>query len=153
MMTQSKVTQKEADQANRECIADKLRLLSRVITKLYDDAFRPLGMTTSQMNILVVITKFGTASPGRVGDWLHMEKSTLSRNVDRMRKHGWLGIIPGKHGRSHQLKLTAKGMEILEQGLPLWKQAQKKAQSVIGNRGIEEMMRMGNRVRLQQIEK
>ena len=124
-MTHSKVTQAEADQANRECIADKLRLLNRVITSLYDDAFRPLGITTSQMNILVVTAKFGTPSPGQVGGWLHMEKSTLSRNVDRMRKQGWLEVIPADRGHSHQVRLTAKGAVIMKQGMPLWEQAQK----------------------------
>ena len=48
-------------------IADKLRLLNRVITNLYDENLREAGITTAQMNILTVVAKYGTASPGQVG--------------------------------------------------------------------------------------
>ena len=148
-MKNLKITQAKADALNQECIADKMRLLNRVITSLYDSALRPVGITTSQMNILVVVAKYGQAGPTEVGDWLQMEKSTLSRNVDRLRKQGWLEAIPGDHGRSIKLALTAKGHAVLEKGLPLWKQAQRKARSMLGERGIKEVMRMGNKVRLE----
>ena len=152
-MKNVKITPMDAEGLNQECIADKMRLLNRVITSLYDDALRPVGITTSQMNILVVVAKYGQPSPTQVGDWLQMEKSTLSRNVDRLRKQGWLETIHGDHGRSIQLELTAKGQTVLAKGLPFWRQAQQKAQSLLGARGVKEVMRMGNTVRSQQIEK
>ena len=99
----------EASQLNQACIADKLRLLNRFMTRLYDEALRPTGMTTSQMNILVVVAKYGEATPRQVGDWLHLEKSTLSRNVRRLQQNGWLVIRSAEKGNSHSLKLTSKG--------------------------------------------
>ncbi len=104
----------EASQLNQACIADKFRLLNRIITRLYDEALRPTGVTTSQMNILMVVTKYGEASPHQVGDWLHMEKSTLSRNVRRLNQNGWLTLQPAETGRTHTLKLTPKGSRALQ---------------------------------------
>ena len=43
------------DAIARTCIAVRLRLLNRVVTNLYDDALRPLGLKVSQVNILVVM--------------------------------------------------------------------------------------------------
>ena len=43
------------------CIAVRLRLLNRVVTNLYDDALRPLGLKMSQLNILVATARIGVA--------------------------------------------------------------------------------------------
>ena len=137
----------EASQLNLACIADKFRLMSRIITKLYDEALRPTGLTTSQMNILMVTAKYGEASPNQIGEWLYMEKSTLSRNVRRLKENGWLTIHPAKSGRSHTFKLTAKGSRALQKGLPLWESAQREAQAILGKTGVEEIMRVAGTLR------
>ena len=79
-----------AELVARDCIATKVRLLNRAVTAIYDEALRPYGLKVTQMTVLVTVAKIGQASPGAVGRMLHMEKSTLSRNVDRMRARGWL---------------------------------------------------------------
>ena len=142
------ITPEQATELNQACIADKFKLLNRVITNLYDDALRPVGITTSQMNILVVTAKYGEASPNQVATWLHMEKSTLSRNVRLLRNTGWIETIPGI-GRSHKLRVTSKGTEILNEGLPLWEQAQRKARSILGDEGVKEVMRVADAVRME----
>ena len=37
----------------RECIANKVRLLNRAVTAIYDEALRPYGLKISQMSVLV----------------------------------------------------------------------------------------------------
>src|SRR5262245_27294912 len=78
----------------RNCIAVRLRLLNRVVTNLYDEALRPLGLKVSQLNILIVTARLGLARPAQVCDLLHLDASTLSRNVERMRGRSWLGVVP-----------------------------------------------------------
>ena len=140
------ITPEQATSLNQACIADKLRLLNRVITNLYDEALSPIGITTSQMNILVVVAKYGEASPSQVASWLHMEKSTLSRNVRILRNHGWLDAISDS-GRSHKLEVTSNGAAILNEGLPLWEQAQCKARSLLSDSGVKEVVRIADTVR------
>ena len=91
------------------CIAGRLRLLNRVITNLYDDALRPLGIKLSQGNILAITAKLGVARPAQVCDILELDTSTLSRTVDRMVDNGWLEILPDDDGRSHPFRLTDEG--------------------------------------------
>ena len=117
------------------------------MTRLYDEALRPTGMTTSQMNILVVVAKYGEATPRQVGDWLHLEKSTLSRNVRRLQQNGWLVIRSAEKGNSHSLKLTSKGDRVLQRGLPLWESAQKEAKAILGKTGLQEILRVAGTVR------
>jgi DNA-binding MarR family transcriptional regulator len=72
----------------QQCIAVRLRMLSRAVTRIYNQALRPYGLTTSQMNILVAISCLGEARQQDVCQALHLEKSTLSRDVVRMRRQG-----------------------------------------------------------------
>ena len=45
----------------KECIATRVRLLNRVVTKAYDDCLRPLGLRTAQQTILVAISLMDAA--------------------------------------------------------------------------------------------
>src|SRR5437764_13712011 len=96
------------DTISKTCIAVRLRLLNRVITSIYDDALRPLGLKVSQLNILIVTAKLGLARPVQVCDLLQLDTSTLSRNVERMRAQGWLEADPDKDDRTQQFGMTAQ---------------------------------------------
>src|SRR5215831_15962852 len=95
-------TEEACKMVARECIAMRIRLLNRVVTKVYDDCLRPHGLRAAQMNILVAVSLMKSASPSEIERRLYLEKSTVSRNVDRMRQRGWLKFAPAKDGRSHQ---------------------------------------------------
>jgi DNA-binding MarR family transcriptional regulator len=128
--------QKTIDVIARNCIAVRLRLLNRVVTNLYDDALRPLGLKVSQLNILVVAAKLGLAQPTKVCDILQLDTSTLSRNVERMRAKGWLEVVPGEDARTQPFRLTAQGKRLLERAVPAWERAQEQAEDLLGDEGI-----------------
>ena len=128
-----------ADMIADECLAVRVRLLNRTITGIYDEALRPLGLTVGQLNILVVVAKLGPISPKDVARRLNMEKSTVSRNVDRMRSHGWLTVSAGEVGRSQLLEINRKGRSLLERSVPLWKEAQERTKEILGQRGARSI--------------
>ena len=145
MTIRSKTIETVALEMGEECIGARVRLLNRVITNLYDNAFRPLGITTNQMSVLISMLK-GFSTPGEIGNYLQMEKSTLSRNLDRMRKSGWLEILQGEDGRSQRLQMTPKGSKVVEQSLPLWRSAQKEAKQILGENGAASICETANGV-------
>src|SRR5262245_50274960 len=119
----------------RECFALRVQLLNRVVTRLYDDALRPLGVTLNQMSILTVLANLSAAQPGDIGELLQMEKSTVSRNVKRMRQQKWVREAPGADGRRVVLSLTETGRALLARAVPLWERAQASAQELLGGDG------------------
>jgi len=125
-----------ADVIARECIAVRLRLLNRVVTNIYDDALRGLGLKVSQMNILVVAAKLGLAGPSQVCEILQLDASTLSRNVERMRARGWLETERGKDRRTQPFRLTAAGRKLLERAIPAWEEGQRRAAELLGDAGL-----------------
>ena len=131
----------------QECLAVRLRLLNRVITKVYDDALRPLGVKTSQLNILVATKRLGLARPADICQVLQLDTSTLSRNVDRMKARGWLEVVPDEDARAQPFRLTAKGQKLLERSKPTWEQAQRKATELLGADAIDVIRDAVTRIR------
>ncbi len=134
------------DAIARDCISVRLRLLNRVVTNLYDDALRPLGLKVSQMNIMVVTAKLGLAKPAQVCDLLQLDTSTLSRNVERMRARGWLENVVEEDARAQPFRLTALGHKLLERSIPAWEQAQHKASELLGEDGVALLTRMSTKL-------
>jgi DNA-binding MarR family transcriptional regulator len=130
------MSEKVADRIARSCLAVRVRMLNRVITNLYDEALRPLGLKVSQLNLLVVAAKLGTARPTEVCDMLLLDPSTLSRNVERMQAHGWLETVADSDRRAQPFRITAKGLALLKRAVPLWEQAQKQAAELLGPEGV-----------------
>src|SRR5271169_6808321 len=127
---------KSIDTISKTCIAVRLRLLNRVVTNFYDNALRPLGLKVSQLNILIVTAKLGLARPTQVCELLLLDTSTLSRNVERMRAHGWLEVVPDKDARTQPFRLTAEGKRLIEKAVPAWEAAQNQAAELLGDEGI-----------------
>ena len=130
-----------------QCIAVRLRMLSRAVTRIYNRALRPYGLTTSQMNILVAIACLGEAKQHDVCQALHLEKSTLSRDVARMRRQGWLDDVPGADGRVALLRITPAGKRLVEEATPAWQQAQAQATTLLGARQVSTLSRAATTLR------
>ena len=134
------------DKVASECVAVRLRMLNRVITNIYDDALRSLDLKVSQMNILVAAAKMGTARPIEVCEHLHLDVSTLSRNVERMKARGWLEVVADEDGRSQPFRLTPQGRKLLEKAVPAWSEAQQQVKKVLGDAFVEQLNQALKRV-------
>ena len=111
------------------------------------DALRPLGLKVSQMNILTAAAKMGTARPSEVCEYLHLDVSTLSRNVERMKVRGWLEVIPDRDGRSQPFCLTSQGRQVLEDAIPAWEQAQQQVKHLLGEGFVVQLNQTMNQIR------
>ena len=71
-----------------------------------------------------------------LGRRLHLDPSTLTRNLKVMLKQGWIEERPDEEDqRSARLKITTKGRKLLESIAPAWKRAQARARQMLGNEG------------------
>src|SRR5262245_42578983 len=124
-----------ADRMAGECIAVRVRLINRVITALYDEAYRPFRLRVSQANILAGIAHLGEPRPAEVSRVLRVEKSTLSRDVELLKRNGWVEAAPPTGGRNQTVRLTPAGTKLLARIRPSWEKAQAEAKVLIGEDG------------------
>lgn len=116
--------------------------MSRVLTRLYDDALRPSGLRVSQLTVLVAIAKFGErpAKIGKLADVLAMERTTLTRNIGPLESAGLIRVARDPDdARARILILTRAGERAIEAAFPLWEAAQRQVRSAVGGGRLDEV--------------
>jgi DNA-binding MarR family transcriptional regulator len=128
-----------------ECLGGRVRVLNRVITGIYDDALRPYQVRVSQMNVLVAIAALPQPRATDVCRRLRLEKSTLSRDLERLFARGWVRATPGA-GRTQQLEATNAGRALLEKLLPAWEAAEERVRALLGVPLTKEIVKAVDRL-------
>ena len=129
-----------------ECIGLRIRLLNRYLTAIYDDALRPLGMTTNQFNLMVALSRLGKTTAKKISQLMVMDASTVSRTLERMRKQGWVKATTGEDARSQDVILTEKGMERLKRAYPVWRMVQNRAWRILGKKSAAAIHEIGGSI-------
>jgi len=122
-----------AENASAACISTRVRQLSRIVTRVYDDALRPLGITASQFTLLTQLAQQDGITAVEIGHTLDIEKSTLSRNLKRLLALGHITMDPPAGRRGRGLHLTPKGESVIKQAYPVWLDAQSRTVSIMGS--------------------
>ena len=129
-----------------ECLAGRIRLLSRVVTARYDDELREVGLSANQVTILSVLAMLEKATPSEMQPYVMMEASTISRNVAKMIEKQWLATIPAEDKRSHYLVVAPEGFRLLAEARPAWERAHAWALDLFGERGREAVRELSHSV-------
>ena len=139
-------TLKLIETVGRECLAGRVRKLSRVITGIYDRAMRPHGIKVNQASILIMLALVEKPTAGDICRNFRMEKSTVSRNVERMRNQGWIETSGGEGGFSQVLAVTPKGKELLADIYGKWEKAQREVSEFLGEDGVKAIHMLTGRI-------
>ena len=107
-------------------------MVSRAVTKLYDDVLRPSGLRVTQFSILAAIARMGEAHLKQLGDALAIDQTTLTRSLNLLERDGVIERAPHPDARIKAIRLTARGKRALEAARPLWAQAQGKVLRELG---------------------
>ena len=101
-----------------------MRQASRITTQLYDRKLKPLKIKITQFSILSLLASGGEETVNNLSETLLMDRTTLSRGLDILYKYKLIENLKSNDARKRIVKLTPKGYEILEQAIPLWKEAE-----------------------------
>lgn len=121
-----------AEATASSCLSTRVRQLSRIVTRVYDDALRSLGITGSQYTLLAQLASRDGITAVEIGTDLDIEKSTLSRNLKRLLALGLIIMDPPAGRRGRGLHLTPRGQAVLKDAYPIWMAAQSKTVAVMG---------------------
>jgi DNA-binding MarR family transcriptional regulator len=121
------------------CIALRVRQLNRVITSIYEEELRTHSLTIAQLNILALVAQYEIITPQTIGVELRIEKSTLSRGLDRMVRNGWLDGSYSEGGRLQSVKLSKSGEKLLKKASVGWASAQEQVEEALGKRNMKNL--------------
>ena len=114
------------------CLCAMFRRTARVMTQLYDDAVRPLGIRGTQFTILQAFTLTGEISQGGLGEILGLDSTTLTRTLAVMRRRGWVSRRAGRDSRQRLFSLAKPGRKEFDRALPHWQGVQERLREQTG---------------------
>ncbi len=120
-------------ESREPCLCGRLRRATRTLSRLYDEALEPSGLTITQFSIMRTLTRLDHPTLGELADETSHEKSGLWRTLQPMIREGL--IETGADGRVQRVKLSDQGLMALVRAMPMWREAQGRVDRVLGPRG------------------
>lgn len=116
------------------CICGRLRRASRTLTRVYDEALAPIGLTITQFSVMRTLSRLERPTLAELADHTAHEKSALWRLLQPLAKKGWVVAASEKGERGQRLSVTPAGLETLNDAYPLWRAAQDRVSEALGPR-------------------
>jgi DNA-binding MarR family transcriptional regulator len=107
------------------CLCLATRRAARALSRRFDEAFRPLGLTSGQFSLLMSLNRPEPPTLGSVAALLAMDRTTVTANLKPLERRGLVAVhADPEDRRSRRLVLTAAGRKTLAAALPLWERTQ-----------------------------
>src|SRR6266545_4299667 len=105
------MTERAAGQDPRglsRCVCNTLRMVTRAVTQLYDDALRPSGLRVTQFSILATIARRDEANLKQLEDALAIDQTTLTRSLNLLERNGVIERASHPDGRIKAMRLRSE---------------------------------------------
>jgi DNA-binding MarR family transcriptional regulator len=105
------------------CLCLHVQRTARALARRFDDAFRPVDLTSGQFSLLVSLNRAIPPSIGSVAALLAMDRTTLTAALKPLERRGLVKVgVDNNDRRSRLLKLTARGRTLLIRAVPIWEE-------------------------------
>ena len=122
--------------ASLPCACTTLRKASRALSRIYDEALAPAGLTVAQLAVLRAINRGARDGEplSRLAETLVMDRTSLYRALGPMARSGWLLIKDAPKGHAKVVLLSKAGIRATARAAEYWEIAQTR---VIGEFGAD----------------
>ncbi|MEH7386094.1 MarR family winged helix-turn-helix transcriptional regulator [Bacillus sp. JJ1521] len=133
----------EMDYIIQFCACANLRKAARTVTQSFEKQMQSTGLKVTQYYMLVNIARHKQISISRLGEIMLLDQTTITRNVNILKKSGYVDIIKDKNDlRTKSISITDLGIVKLEETTPIWLQIQEKAENGIGKEKYKDLLGM-----------
>lgn len=107
------------------CLCLHVQRAARAVARRYDEAFRPLELTSGQFSLMMSLNRPEAPSIGNVAALLAMDRTTLTAALKPLERRGLVTVtVDPADKRSRLMTLTPAGRTLLSAALPLWERTQ-----------------------------
>jgi DNA-binding MarR family transcriptional regulator len=128
-----------------DCYCLNIRRAAQAITNIYDKCLASTGLSSSQYSILNALHGLKKVSVSKLAIALRLDRTTLVRNLKPLEEKG-LVIDVAYEGRNRQMQLTEYGLQICKDASPLWLEAQRKLEQLLGKDNLEVLLRIAKKI-------
>lgn len=130
------------------CVASNIGRANRIVGRIYEDAFRDVGISSPQFALLVALAIAPGSTSSDIAEALGSDPSTISRNTELLVRRGLIRVEPGEDRRVRIFYLTEDGDQTVQSCVPRWKTAQRTALKDIGRTYWREIRRRLRRLHI-----
>ena len=95
----------------------------RALARRYDEALRPVGLSSGQFSLLMSLNRPDPPAMAQVANLLAMDRTTLTANLKPLQRRGLVQVqTHATDRRRRDLILTASGRVLLTAAMPIWQQ-------------------------------
>ncbi|WP_206241296.1 MarR family winged helix-turn-helix transcriptional regulator [Novosphingobium terrae] len=132
----------------RLCVCTTMRRATRALTRAYDEALAPFGITVQQFAILRDIQRAGTIPLPRLAEGLVMDRTSLYRALPPLEREGLL-VLESPSPRSRTATLTPAGQQRVADANPAWESLQTRILSAMQPGEWDQMQSSADRLATQ----
>lgn len=125
------------------CLCLAAQRAARSLARRFDEAFRPLAITSGQFSLLISLNRPAPPPIGAVASVLAMDRTTLTANLKPLVKRRLVEVaVDPNDKRGRLLKLTAAGRNVLQAAVPIWERTQREVERLLA-KGEADRVRAG----------
>ncbi len=103
------------------CLCLHAQRAARALGRRFDEAFRPLGITSGQFSLMNGLNRPEPPTIGAVASLLAMDRSTVTANLKPLQRGGLVEVTAdAQDRRSRRIELTDAGRALLARATPIW---------------------------------
>ena len=124
------------------CLCLHLQRAARALARRFDDALRPLGLTSGQYSMMMALNQPAPPTIGVVASILCVDRTTLTAALKPLKRRGLVTVtVDNSDRRSRRLKLTAAGRGLLARAVPVWRRTHAEIDRLVPDDGAERLRR------------
>ena len=124
------------------CLCLHLQRAARALARRFDDALRPLGLTSGQYSMMMALNRPEPPSIGSVASLLSMGRTTLTAALKPLQRRDLVTVmVDAADRRGRRLRLTSAGRALLARAFPVWRRTHAEMDRLLPGNGMDRFRR------------
>lgn len=120
------------------CLCLAAQRAARALARRFDEALRPVGLTSGQFSLLMALNRPQPPTIGSVAALLSMDRTTLTANLKPLERRGLLETrTDPADRRGRLLLLTEAGRKVLQAAVPIWRRTHAEADRALTDAAVD----------------
>lgn len=142
MSSATDVTRETTLHVRDHCLCLHVQRAGRALARRFDEAFRPLGLTSGQFSLMMSLNRPDAPTMGAVAAFLAMDRTTLTAALKPLARRGLVEVtVDAKDRRSRRMKLTPAGRALLASAVPVWRHTHEVIDRLLAEGSSERLRR------------
>jgi DNA-binding MarR family transcriptional regulator len=124
------------------CLCLHMQRAARALARRFDEAFRPLVLTSGQFSMLMATNQPEPPTIGAIASILSMDRTTITAALKPLARRRLVAVmVDSDDRRSRRVKLTPAGRTLLARAVPIWRRTHAEIDRLLPDAGAGRLRR------------